>query len=65
MKTAEEVALKPCPFCHDGMQDQDLIDRPKKSYGQGAYWIRCECGARGPVADDSNEAAEFWNRRIP
>ena len=48
---------KPCPHCREA-------ERLEQRSDCGDRYIEClECGARGPVADSEEEAAELWNNR--
>lgn len=46
-----------CPFCgHD-------LDKIHRVQSTTACWVACSaCGARGPSADDMDDAVRAWNR---
>jgi Lar family restriction alleviation protein len=55
--TDSKIKLKPCPFCgnKDVKQWGDFMTPDR---------IACEkCRSRGPMAENRNQAADFWNRR--
>jgi Lar family restriction alleviation protein len=58
--------LKPCPFCGG-----KATLRSDFGYKEGCQtaWVRCTCGADGPISDScagetETEAIAAWNRRV-
>lgn len=53
---SKKIDLLPCPFCGGNL--------PLPFECLGDAWVRCECGAHGPMAKSIEEAEVAWNRRI-
>lgn len=57
--------LLPCPFC-GGTDEADKIDvEYEDDTSNLIWWMACDCGARGPVADNIEKARKAWNKRAP
>ena len=53
--------IKTCPFCGStaGVAPEDL------QISNGLWGVYCDdCTAAGPVADNGEDAIEYWNERI-
>jgi len=59
-------SLKSCPFCR-GKDEDDSLDIEWETEGGGRaaawWWVECDCGARGPLAETSDAARVLWNQR--
>ena len=60
--------MKPCPFCESKNLKVDKWEG--RTYGPDHYYVKCECGARGPtpsniwdITDTEGKAIERWNTR--
>lgn len=54
------MKLKPCPFLHEGSQEQEL-----KVVRSDTWWfVSCEvCAAQGPYEQSRALAVKGWNSR--
>lgn len=54
--------LKPCPFgCKIKVLNMGVITTAPNFFKE--YYIRCKCGASGPVCPTEQAAKDAWNRR--
>ena len=66
---AEDVELKPCPFCGSEPKLKSDVRHggdAKNTVGVHYYWIKCPndyCRVASMSVDSREMAAELWNRR--
>ena len=57
-----DVRMRVCPWCRSGEAERGIRSVQSQFWAGHYHWFgECECGARGPYAENEEEALRVWN----